>query len=90
VPIVVKIGAPIEVTGDETPVALTAVLHERLTKLSAEVQAAYPAPASDEDSWWQPAALGGTAPTLEAAVPIEAAALQARHDRKRSRRFRRR
>jgi 1-acyl-sn-glycerol-3-phosphate acyltransferase len=88
VPIVVKVGPAIEVTGAESAVALTAVLHERLTKLSAEVQAAYPAPASAEESWWQPAALGGTAPTLEAATTIEAAALKARHERKRRRRSR--
>jgi 1-acyl-sn-glycerol-3-phosphate acyltransferase len=88
VPVVVKVGAAIEVTGIETAAALTAVLHERLTKLSAEVQAAYPAPTSAEDSWWQPAALGGTAPTLEAASEIEAARLAARRDRKRRRRFR--
>jgi len=75
VPVVVKIGAPIERTGSETAMDLTRVLHERLTKLVEEVQRAYPPPASAADSWWQPAYLGGSAPTLEQARPIELAAL---------------
>jgi len=83
VPIVITVGAPIEVTGEESAAALTAVLHDRLTKLAEEVQSAYPAPAPGEETWWQPAFLGGTAPTLEAAAPIEAAAIEARKNRKR-------
>jgi 1-acyl-sn-glycerol-3-phosphate acyltransferase len=83
VPIIVKVGPPVEVTGAESPAALSAVLHERLTKLAEEVQSAYPAPSPGEDAWWQPAYLGGTAPTLEAARPIEAAAVAARGARKR-------
>jgi len=88
VPVVIKIGAPIELTGAETAVELTAVLHERMTKLAEEVQRSYPAPASVDDAWWQPAYLGGTAPTLEAAGPIEAAAIEARKAKKQKRRGR--
>jgi 1-acyl-sn-glycerol-3-phosphate acyltransferase len=90
VPVVIKIGPPIEVTGTETAVALTAVLHERMTKLAEEVQSAYPKPASAEESWWQPAYLGGSAPTLEEAGPIEAAAAEARKTKKRRGRKRKR
>jgi 1-acyl-sn-glycerol-3-phosphate acyltransferase len=86
VPILIRVGDPIEVTGAESATALTAILHERLTKLAEEVQAGYPVPPSPEESWWQPAYLGGTAPTLEAAGPIEAAAIEARANRKRRRR----
>jgi 1-acyl-sn-glycerol-3-phosphate acyltransferase len=75
VPIIVSIGGPIEVAGTETAMELTGVLHERLTKLAEEVQRAYPPPKPGEDSWWQPAFLGGQAPTLEAAAPIERAAM---------------
>jgi len=75
VPVIVTIGAPIELSGTETALELTAVLHERLTKLAEAVQRAYPPPASGEDSWWQPAFLGGQAPTLEEAAPIERAAM---------------
>jgi 1-acyl-sn-glycerol-3-phosphate acyltransferase len=86
VPIVIAIGAPIELTGAENPVALTAVLRERVTKLAEEVQRAYPPPATVEDSWWQPAYLGGQAPTLEEAGPIERAALRQRLERHQKRR----
>jgi 1-acyl-sn-glycerol-3-phosphate acyltransferase len=78
VPIVIKIGPPIELSGTETPLELTAVLHERMTKQAEEVQRAYPQPQSVEDSWWQPAYLGGQAPTLEEAGPIERAAMMRR------------
>jgi 1-acyl-sn-glycerol-3-phosphate acyltransferase len=78
VPVVVRIGAPIELTGTETALQFTAVLHERLTKLAEEVQRAYPPPQSVEDSWWQPAYLGGSAPTLEEARPIELASIARR------------
>jgi 1-acyl-sn-glycerol-3-phosphate acyltransferase len=88
VPIIIKVGAPIELTGSETALELTAVLHERMTKLTEEVQRAYPPPESVADSWWQPAFLGGTAPTLEEATPIESAAIEARKERKRRRRMR--
>jgi 1-acyl-sn-glycerol-3-phosphate acyltransferase len=84
VPIHIKVGAPIEITGNENAVALTGVLHERLTKLCEEVQRAYPPPGSSEELWWQPAYLGGTAPTLEEAGPIEQAAVAARAARKQS------
>jgi 1-acyl-sn-glycerol-3-phosphate acyltransferase len=75
VPVVIKVGPPIDVTGGETALQLTEVLHEQLTKLVEEVQRAYPPPQSVEDSWWQPAYLGGQAPTLEEAKPIELAAM---------------
>jgi 1-acyl-sn-glycerol-3-phosphate acyltransferase len=78
VPVIVKIGPPIELSGNETALELTAVLHERMTKLAEEVQRAYPPPESVEDSWWQPAYLGGQAPTLEAAGPIEREAMMRR------------
>jgi 1-acyl-sn-glycerol-3-phosphate acyltransferase len=78
VPVIVKIGAQIELSGTETAMELTAVLRERLTKLAEEVQRAYPPPKSIADSWWQPAYLGGQAPTLEEARPIELAAIARR------------
>jgi 1-acyl-sn-glycerol-3-phosphate acyltransferase len=88
IPVIVTIGAPIELTGSETPVEITAVLRERITKLVEEVQRAYPPPTSVEDSWWQPQYLGGQAPTLDEARPIEKAALQSRLDKHNKRRSR--
>jgi 1-acyl-sn-glycerol-3-phosphate acyltransferase len=86
VPIVISVGPPVELDGVVDASSLTGILHERLTKLAEEVQRAYPAPASDDERWWQPAYLGGTAPTLEEAMPIEAAAIEARNQRKQGKR----
>ena len=86
IPIVIKVGPPIELDGAGDASSLTGILHERLTKLAEEVQRAYPAPDTDDERWWQPAYLGGTAPTLEAAMPIEAAAIEARRQRKQGKR----
>lgn len=88
VPVVVHVGAPIERTGRESATELTAVLHERLTKLAEEVQRGYPVPERADDLWWQPAYLGGTAPTLDAASAIEASAIEARRLKKERRRLR--
>lgn len=90
VPVVITIGVPIERTGSETAAALTAVLHERLTKMVEDSQRAYPPPASVEDSWWQPAYLGGRAPTLEEAGPIERAAMEQRLDKRNKKRHKKR
>ncbi|MDI6099636.1 lysophospholipid acyltransferase family protein [Actinoplanes sp. NEAU-A12] len=63
VPVLIKIGEPVPVTGDATPEEITATLKERLTVLLGEVQAAYPdKPSGPDDRWWLPAHLGGTAP----------------------------
>jgi 1-acyl-sn-glycerol-3-phosphate acyltransferase len=81
-PVTIRLGPAIDLTGSENAVELTALLHEQMTKLVEEVQRAYPSPAAGEESWWQPAYLGGTAPTLEEAGPIEAAAVEARRLKK--------
>lgn len=66
--IVVNVGAPITVAADEDPNAVTARLMASITALLGEAQAAYPQqPAGDNDGWWLPAHLGGTAPTVDEA-----------------------
>jgi 1-acyl-sn-glycerol-3-phosphate acyltransferase len=68
VPISVYVGPPLELKHDEDPEAATARLMTEITKLLSEAQAAYPVqPAGDDDRWWLPADLGGTAPTPEEA-----------------------
>jgi 1-acyl-sn-glycerol-3-phosphate acyltransferase len=86
VPVSIVIGPAIEVGGQESAAELTDVLHEQLTKMVEEVQRAYPVPDSPADLWWQPAYLGGHAPTLEEAGPIERAAIAARRQKKLNRR----
>jgi 1-acyl-sn-glycerol-3-phosphate acyltransferase len=66
----IRVGAPIEVTGDD-PVGETAVLRRALQELLAATIAAYPQ--HEEGAWWVPASYGGTAPTLERAAELDAA-----------------
>ena len=66
IPVVVNIGKPMDVPPDEDPQVTTDLLMERINELLSEAQAHYPAePRSDDDRWWLPAHLGGTAPTPE-------------------------
>ncbi|HVU60892.1 MAG TPA: lysophospholipid acyltransferase family protein [Mycobacteriales bacterium] len=78
VPVVIEVAAPMQIAADATVADLTVALHAELTALVEKVQASYPAPVSADEQWWQPAHLGGGAPTLEEAKPIEAAAVEAR------------
>ncbi|HTR70674.1 MAG TPA: lysophospholipid acyltransferase family protein [Mycobacteriales bacterium] len=75
VPIAVHVGAPLDRTSAESAADLTGRLRDRLAASTEAVQRAYPAPASDRERWWQPAYLGGAAPTPEVAAHLEARAL---------------
>jgi 1-acyl-sn-glycerol-3-phosphate acyltransferase len=58
----------------DKPADVMAELERRMSSLLDRVQQTYPdRPASDEDRWWLPAALGGTAPTPEEAAALDAA-----------------
>jgi 1-acyl-sn-glycerol-3-phosphate acyltransferase len=73
VPISILVGEPITPAPGENRDLLTKELHTRMAALVDRVQAEYPeAPASEEDKWWLPAHLGGTAPTAEAAAELDA------------------
>ncbi|MFD1149887.1 lysophospholipid acyltransferase family protein [Saccharothrix hoggarensis] len=62
VPVTIVIGEPMEPTTD-------AALRERMQALLDDAQARYPE--SGEGQWWQPAHLGGTAPTPEEAKRLD-------------------
>lgn len=84
--VVINIGAPLSLSADEDPDAATRRLMARIGELLAEAQAAYPqSPASDEDRWWVPAHLGGSAPTYDDA---EARLTAEREEKERKRRAR--
>ncbi|WP_033437609.1 lysophospholipid acyltransferase family protein [Saccharothrix sp. NRRL B-16314] len=63
VPITIIVGEPVEPTTD-------AALRERMQELLDSAQARYADPG--EGQWWQPAHLGGTAPTPEEAKQLDA------------------
>jgi len=66
IPILVNVGAPMALSPDEDPEEATRRLMERVNELLTEAQARYPAePKGDDDRWWLPAHLGGTAPTFD-------------------------
>jgi 1-acyl-sn-glycerol-3-phosphate acyltransferase len=73
VPILIRAGEPMRPGRRDASEAVTKELHERMQALLDEVQQDYPdRPKGEDDGWWQPAHLGGTAPT-----PVEAAELDA-------------
>ncbi|MCU1446260.1 1-acyl-sn-glycerol-3-phosphate acyltransferase [Cryobacterium sp.] len=69
-PVSFAVGTPIRVSATDDAQAVTLVLHGTLQGLVDGLQARYPVPGAGR--WWQPAHLGGTAPT-----PGEAAATEA-------------
>jgi 1-acyl-sn-glycerol-3-phosphate acyltransferase len=71
VPISILIGEPILPAPGQDRELLAKELRDRMSALLDRAQEEYPeSPASDDDRWWLPAHLGGTAPT-----PAEAEAL---------------
>jgi 1-acyl-sn-glycerol-3-phosphate acyltransferase len=79
-PIRIVVGEPFTPDPSADPVAVTADLKARMQVLLDEARASYAgAPRSPQDTWWIPASMGGTAPTLE-----QAAVRQAEVDRARA------
>ncbi|GAA1093604.1 MULTISPECIES: lysophospholipid acyltransferase family protein [Kitasatospora] len=82
VPITVMIGEPIELTPQDKPVMVTRRLRAAMSEMLDRAQREYPAkPSGEDDTWWVPAHLGGTAPTLEEAEAAEAAEAAAKAER---------
>jgi 1-acyl-sn-glycerol-3-phosphate acyltransferase len=76
-PLTVAVGEPFQPDPAANPVAVTAELKARMEALLDEARASYAgAPRTPDDTWWVPARLGGTAPTLEQAA-AKTAELQA-------------
>jgi 1-acyl-sn-glycerol-3-phosphate acyltransferase len=72
-PIRIVVGPAFTPDPAADPVEVTAELKTRMQALLDEARATYTGtPRSAEDTWWIPASLGGTAPTLEAAARRQA------------------
>lgn len=68
VPVLIKVGAPIEISALPSADDVTQVLRKHLSELLDAVQRAYPEkPAGPDDTWWLPAHMGGTAPRPDVA-----------------------
>ncbi|WP_055482963.1 lysophospholipid acyltransferase family protein [Sphaerimonospora mesophila] len=72
VPITILVGELMHPGPDDDIVKLTAELRRRMSELLDEAQRTYPE--ITPGAWWQPAHLGGTAPTPEEAAALDAAA----------------
>jgi 1-acyl-sn-glycerol-3-phosphate acyltransferase len=73
VPVTVILGEPLVAEPGEKPQSLLRRTRAAMEDLLDEAQRSYPdRPAGPEDSWWQPAHLGGTAPTPEVAAADDA------------------
>lgn len=77
IPVSFAVGAPLRVRGGEDPQRATDLLHTTLQDLVDRAQNGYPEPGAGR--WWQPAHLGGTAPT-----PAEAAVTEAERQRRKA------
>ncbi|WP_158888538.1 lysophospholipid acyltransferase family protein [Amycolatopsis anabasis] len=72
VPISILAGEPMRPGPDEDPEVLTKELRVRMGGLLDRVQAEYPEiPKTEDERWWLPAHLGGTAPTPEEAADLD-------------------
>ncbi|ANN21275.1 glycerol acyltransferase [Amycolatopsis orientalis] len=72
VPISILVGEPIHPKADDDAEVLTKDLRGRMSALVDRVQADYPEkPGSDDERWWLPKHLGGTAPTPEEAAELD-------------------
>lgn len=68
IPVSVRVGEAVQPGDGEKPGTLTLRVRARIAELLGEAQRDYPhQPKDAKDSWWQPAHLGGTAPTPEEA-----------------------
>ncbi|MEV6641011.1 lysophospholipid acyltransferase family protein [Amycolatopsis sp. NPDC051371] len=72
VPVSILIGEPMHPAKGDNWDVVTKELRTRMSALLDRAQAEYPVqPASDEERWWLPAHLGGTAPTPEEAAELD-------------------
>jgi 1-acyl-sn-glycerol-3-phosphate acyltransferase len=67
----IRVGEPMHPTGAD-PAAETAELHKRLQALVDEAIDAYPDAEQPPGAWWLPASRGGSAPTPERALEMDA------------------
>ena len=72
--ITVAFGEPLTPGRRDNGEEVTAELRRRMTTLLDRVRATYPdRPGGDDDRWWLPASMGGTAPTLAEATALDQA-----------------
>jgi 1-acyl-sn-glycerol-3-phosphate acyltransferase len=72
VPVLIAIGPPLTPNRGDEPDAVNAELRATISQLLDKIQHDYPeSPGGPADTWWQPAHLGGSAPTPEQAALLD-------------------
>ncbi len=71
VPVSILIGEPLHPQPRDKHDAVNAELRKRMQELLDQAQQEYPEKPKDDERWWLPAHLGGTAPTPEEAAAMD-------------------
>lgn len=81
--ITVAMGEPVPYEPDDDPEKVTLVMMDRIEELVDRAQRNYPqAPLGPDDRWWVPAHLGGSAPTVEESLAMNAREAEQRRARR--------
>ncbi|MEW2356684.1 lysophospholipid acyltransferase family protein [Spirillospora sp. NPDC029432] len=81
VPVTILVGEPMYPKRGDDYDQVTRDLHAQMSELLEKAQREYPELPTGADRWWQPAYLGGTAPTPEEAEELDRKELEARKNR---------
>ncbi len=82
-PLRIILGEPLTPSPGDDPTAVTAELKRRMQALLETARTTYAGgPRTPQDTWWIPASMGGTAPTLEQAAALQIEQEQARAARR--------
>jgi 1-acyl-sn-glycerol-3-phosphate acyltransferase len=82
VPITILVGEPMRPKRGDDYDKWNSELHARMSELVERAQREYPELPKPGEEWWQPAYLGGSAPTPEEAAELDRAEAQERRRRK--------
>jgi 1-acyl-sn-glycerol-3-phosphate acyltransferase len=87
--ITVALGEPVPYAADDDPEKVTVVLMQKIEELVDRAQREYPhSPSGPDDTWWVPAHLGGSAPTVEESLRMNAQEAEERRQRRNAQRNR--
>ncbi|MER7541694.1 lysophospholipid acyltransferase family protein [Actinomadura sp.] len=78
VPVTILVGEPMYPKRGDDYDAVTRELRARMSELLEKAQREYPEVPRSDETWWQPAYLGGTAPTPEEAEKLDLEEAEAR------------
>ncbi|GAA4231540.1 lysophospholipid acyltransferase family protein [Actinomadura meridiana] len=78
VPVTILIGEPLHPKRGDDYDQITRDLHAQMQAMLEKAQREYPVTPKAGEAWWQPAYLGGTAPTPEEAEKLDLAEAEAR------------